>query len=78
MSAHTGENIPIQEAARIMKKTEQFIRVCLQRGLLPFGTATKLSSQWTYYISPKLFYEYTGYKRPDAPGAPNEKEVVQA
>lgn len=66
-----GKSITIQEAARIMGKSEQFIRVCLQRGLLPFGTATKLSSKWTYYISPKLFYEYTGYK-------PEESKEVTA
>ena len=43
-----------------MKKSEQFIRIGLQRGLLPFGTAVKLSTRYTYYISPKLFYEYIG------------------
>ncbi len=53
--------ISIREAAEIMGKSQQFIRIGLQRGLLPFGTAVKLSTRWTYYISPKLFHEYVGY-----------------
>jgi hypothetical protein len=52
--------ISIKEAAEIMGKSQQFIRVGLQRGLLPFGTAIKMSSKWTYYISPKQFNEYVG------------------
>jgi hypothetical protein len=55
-----AQNISVKEAAGIMGKSQQFVRVGLQRGLLPFGTAVKLSSIWTYYISPKLFYEYVG------------------
>jgi len=55
-------NIKVKEAAEIMGKCQQFVRVGLQRGLLPFGTAVKLSnsSKFNYYISPKLFYEYVG------------------
>ena len=45
-----------------MGKSEQFVRIGLQRGLLPIGQAIKMSSMYTYYISPKLFYEYTGKK----------------
>lgn len=54
------ENISIKQAAGIMGKCQQFVRVGLQRGLLPFGTAVKVSTRWNYYISPKLFYEYVG------------------
>jgi hypothetical protein len=50
----------IKEAAELMGKSQQFVRIGLQRGLLPFGTAVKMSSKWTYYISPKKFYEYVG------------------
>jgi hypothetical protein len=55
-----AQNISVKDAAQIMGKSQQFIRIGLQRGLLPFGTAIKLSSIWTYHISPKLFYEYIG------------------
>ncbi len=53
-------NIKVEKAAVIMGKSQQFVRIGLQRGLLPFGTAIKMSSMWTYHISPKLFYDYVG------------------
>lgn len=52
--------LSIEEAALVMGKSKQFVRVGLQRGLLPFGTAVKMSSKWTYYISPAKFYDYVG------------------
>ena len=54
------KNISVKEAAEIMGKTQQFVRIVLQRNLLPFGTAVKVTTRWSYYISPKLFYEYVG------------------
>ncbi|SHN88237.1 hypothetical protein [Desulfitobacterium chlororespirans] len=60
-----GKNLPISKAAAIMGKNPQFIRVCLQRELLPFGIAVKTSSKWSYYISPSKFYDYVGIKNPD-------------
>lgn len=56
------KNISIYKAAELMGKSEQFVRVGLQRSILPFGTAVKLSSRWTYYISPSKFYNYVGQK----------------
>jgi hypothetical protein len=55
-----AQKITINEAARLMGKSQQFLRIGLQRGIFPFGTAIKLSSMWTYYINPKRFYEYIG------------------
>lgn len=59
----SGENIPVTTAAKIMKKDQQFVRQGLIKGILPIGAAYKKegSNQYDYYISPKLFYEYTGY-----------------
>lgn len=54
--------ISIKEAAAIMGKSEQFVRIGLQRDLLPIGKAIKMSSQYTYYISPKLLQDFTGQK----------------
>ena len=53
-------NISIKEAAGRLGKSQQFVRVGLQKQILPFGTAVKLSTQWTYHISPKLLDEYIG------------------
>lgn len=64
------KQISIKQAAEIMGKCQQFVRVGLQRGLLPFGTAVMVATRWNYYISPKLFYEYVG--------EPKEKEPAQS
>ena len=48
------------EAARIIHASDQYVRVGMQRGILPIGTAVKMSTKWTYNISPKLLAEYSG------------------
>lgn len=52
----------VKEVAERLGKSPQFVRICLQRGLFPFGTATKMpnSNQWSYVIFPKKFEEYVG------------------
>ena len=52
----------VNEAAKILGKSPQFVRIGLQRGVLPIGTAVKMSSRWTYYISEKQLIEYVGEK----------------
>lgn len=60
----SGEKkITVKTAAELMGVSEQFVRVAMQQKQLPIGTAVKLTgSKYTYYISPKLFTEYTGIK----------------
>lgn len=67
-----GKNVPISEVAKLMGKDVQFIRQGIIRGILPIGIAFKKSitdrkwneekesSQYDYYVSPKLLWEYTG------------------
>lgn len=44
-----------------MGKADQYVRIRMQRGLLQIGSAVKVSPRrYDYYISPKLFMEYTG------------------
>lgn len=50
----------VAEAASLMGVSKDYIRVGLQRGLLPFGTAIKMSNRYTYFISSKKFFEYLG------------------
>lgn len=59
----TGENIPIKEAVRIMGKDYLFVCIGIIVGFLPIGTAYRLpnSSSYTFYFSPRLFWEYMGY-----------------
>lgn len=48
------------EAAMILNVSPQFVRIAMQQGRLPIGTAVKMSSMWTYHISEKLLQEYSG------------------
>lgn len=53
----------VKEAAQRLGKTEQFIRIGLQQGALPFGAAVKMKGgRYSYYISEKKFNEYAGGK----------------
>ena len=56
---NTGKILPV-EAAAILNTSPQFVRVAMQQGKLPIGTAVKMSSMWTYNISGKLLAEYSG------------------
>lgn len=52
--------LSVATVARLMNVSEQFIRMGLQKGIFPFGYAVKMSSQYTYFISPQKFTEHTG------------------
>jgi len=56
----TQQNISVKDAAGILGKSQQFVRVALQQDILPIGVAVKMSTVWTYHISPKLLNEYIG------------------
>lgn len=58
-----GTKVPIGVAAAALNVTEVFIRVGMQKGVLPIGLCFKMpeSSKTVYYISPKLLYEYSGF-----------------
>jgi len=58
-----SQKISIEEAARRLGKSQQFVRVALQNGVAPFGFATKVSGDYyDYHISPKLLDTYIGEK----------------
>ena len=50
----------VKEAAKLLGKSEQFVRIGLQRGILHFGYAVKMSSKCAYHISDFKVYEYLG------------------
>lgn len=56
------------ECAKLLKVSPQFVRIGLQRGVLPFGTAIKMSSKWTYHISEAKVYEYLGESKQENNG----------
>lgn len=54
-------SIKVPTAAKIMGKSEQFVRIGSQRKLLPFGTAVKVSeSRYSYHIIAAQFCDYMG------------------
>jgi excisionase family DNA binding protein len=56
-------NLTVEEASKLMGVSRQFIRVGLQKGVLPFGYAVKISDgRFTYFISRQKFSEHTGIK----------------
>lgn len=58
------DRISTRAAAQCMGKAENFVRIGLQRGLLPFGSAVPTSGsgkpRYSYYISPDRFRDYVG------------------
>lgn len=56
----TDSRVSIAEAARILGKSPQFVRVALQSGTAPFGFAVKTKTKYDYHISRKKLNEYIG------------------
>ena len=55
--------VSVATAARLMNKGQQFVRIALQRNLVPFGFAVKLQEdgeRFDYYINAAQFCEYLG------------------
>jgi hypothetical protein len=58
-----SETLTVQETAKLMGKSQDFVRIGLQRNLLPFGYAVKTGKQrFSYFISKQKFTEATGIK----------------
>lgn len=57
-SEHT---LTVTEAAKLMGVSPQYIRVGLQKGVLPIGHALKQKGKhYSYFISKYKFTEFTG------------------
>lgn len=58
-----GMKVPIAAAANALHVSTAFIRIGMQQGKLPIGSCFKVvgSKNLSYYISPKLLYDYSGY-----------------
>lgn len=69
--------VPISEISAAIGKSQQFIRIGLQKGILKFGYAYKVNSEkvHSYYCPDKLVWEQTGYFR-DIDSIQNTKEVL--
>lgn len=59
----TKANLKVSEVAQVLHMDQQTVRLMLQQGIVSWGFAykrTPQSRQFSYIISPKLFYESTG------------------
>lgn len=54
------ETVSVKDAAKLLNVSPQFVRAGLRSGALPFGTAVKMSSQYTYHIPKARLLEYIG------------------
>lgn len=54
------KSIPIEDAAKIIGKSPQYIRLGLQQKRIPIGSAVKMSNAWSYHISYELLKNYVG------------------
>ena len=50
--------ISVDEAARRMGVTPQFLRLGLRAGKFPFGTAVQMPGRWSYYINATRLERY--------------------
>ncbi len=57
------KNIPTRIVADILGKSEQWVRLGLQRNQLPIGAAVMTSTQWSYHVSYEKLKEYVGEER---------------
>lgn len=55
-------NVPVKVAARVLGKSEMYIRCALQDGRTDIGFCSGKGKRKSYYISPKKLYELTGYE----------------
>lgn len=62
MEANSRNRISVEQAAKLLGASPQFIRIVLQQGKLDFGMAVKMSRYWTYVITKQKFEEKTGIK----------------
>ena len=53
--------VPTRVAAKVMGKSESYVRRGIEQGWLPIGDCERTGERCNPYISPKLFWEYTGY-----------------
>lgn len=63
MQEKESVRISVKEASDLLGVSQQFIRIGLQTGRLPIGSAVRMSSKWTYQISRKAVEDLRDGKR---------------
>lgn len=52
--------VPVEVAAAVLHKSPTFLRWALQNQRVNFGFASKVNNRWNYFISAKLFSDFSG------------------
>ena len=52
--------ISVEQAAKLLGASPQFVRIGMQTGQLNMGVAVKISGQWTYVVTKQKFEKTTG------------------
>lgn len=52
------ERVSVKEAASLLGVSQQFVRIGMQRGELPIGSAVKMSTKYTYCIPKERLENY--------------------
>jgi hypothetical protein len=52
--------ITVEQAAATIGASGQYVRLGLQQGTLPIGSAVQRKKRWTYHISENLLKVYAG------------------
>lgn len=68
-------NIAVQQAAELLGKRPQFIRIGLQQNRLPIGVAIRGSGRWSYHISPWALATYMGISPKELEGMLDGQET---
>lgn len=64
-----AERVTVKRASELTGLSAEYIRIAIQRGILPFGVAIKVGSQRTnYHIVPAKLAEYLGISVDDVKG----------
>ena len=56
--AAVSRRVTVKEASELLGVSRQYVRIGLQTGRLPFGSAVKTSDRWTYHISAEALRKY--------------------
>lgn len=55
-------NVPIRVAAKVLGKSEMYVRHAIADNRLDIGCCSGRGKRKSYYISPKKLFELTGYE----------------
>lgn len=56
------KNISVEQASKLIGKSQQWVRIAMQRNIINIGTCIKRDGckRYDYYINPTLLYKYLG------------------